>query len=173
MFSNGSVGNRLKTIKYRSCIRDVVWLGRHADAGVGIGMPALVGPSEGWLGKIDDFSDKRQWWVRKILQKVSFYNLFNVFFTKTSRRRLCYHQAEGVGKIDGQFSRIKRSPEGLLDAKGGFEDESSYPKLKSGGRKVSFRCLLKSDGLKTCSHGFVRCFAAIWHIPNLILSIEV
>ena len=69
--------------------------------------------------------------------------------------------------------QIERSPERLLDEKGGFEDQLSYPKLKFGGRKVSFRCLLKSNGLKTCSYGSARCFAAIWHIPNHFLSIEV
>ena len=97
--------------------------------------------------------------VKKIKRK-------KVFFSKTSRRRLCYHQAEGVG-------RSERSPERLLDEKGGFEDQLSYPKLKFGGRKVSFRCLLKSNGLKTCSYGSATCFAAIPHIPNPIFSIQV
>ena len=67
----------------------------------------------------------------------------------------------------------KRSPERLLDAKGGFDDQLSYPELTFGGRKLSFQCLVKSDGPKTCSYGFVRCFAAIWHIPNHFLSIEI
>ena len=49
----------------------------------------------------------------------------NVFLTKTNRRRLGYHQAEGVG-------RSKRSPEGSLDEKVGFEDQLLYPELKFG-----------------------------------------
>ena len=69
--------------------------------------------------------------------------------------------------------RSKRSPERLLDARGGFEDEVAYSELKVGSRFSSFQCLVKSDGLKTCSYGFRRCFAAIWHIPNHFLSIEV
>ena len=52
----------------------------------------------------------------------------NVLLTKTNRRRLCYHQAEGVG-------RSKRSPEGSLDEKGGFEDQLLYPELKFGVEK--------------------------------------
>ena len=72
----------------------------------------------------------------------------NVFLTKTNRRRLCYHQAEGVG-------RSKRSPDGSLDEKGGFEDQLLYPELKFGVGKVSFQCLVKSDVPKTCSYGFV------------------
>ena len=56
---------------------------------------------------------------------------------------------------------------------GGFQDESSYPKLKFGGRKVSFRCLLKSDVQKTCSYRSATCFAAIPHIPNRFLPIQV
>ena len=55
----------------------------------------------------------------------------NVFVSKTSRRRLCYHQAEGVG-------RSERSPERLLDEKEGFKEKLSYPKLKFGGRKSTF-----------------------------------
>ena len=89
-----------------------------------------------------------------------------MFFPKTCRRRLCYHQAEGVG-------RSERSPERILDEKGGFEDQLSYPKLKFGGRKSRFQCLLKSNGPKTCSYRFARCFAAIPHTPNKFLPIQV
>ena len=106
---------------------------------------------------------------KQFLQSSCFVKSFKnkkVFFSKTSRRRLCYHQAEGVG-------RSERSPERLLDEKGGFEDQLSYPKLKFGGRKMSFQCLLKSDVPKTCSYGFATCFAAIPHIPNPIFSIQV
>ena len=36
-------------------------------------------------------------------------------------------------KIVNRESRIKRSPERLLDKNGGFKDKLSYPKLKFGG----------------------------------------
>ena len=61
----------------------------------------------------------------------------------------------GCWEIRSKNPESQRSPEGLLDAKGGFEDESSYPELKFGVGKVSFQCLVKSDGLKTCSYGLV------------------
>ena len=79
----------------------------------------------------------------------------------------------GCWEIRSKNPESQRSPEGLLDAKGGFEDESSYPKLKFGGRKSTFQCLLKSNGPKTCSYRSATCFAAIPHIPNKFFSIQV
>ena len=107
----------------------------------------------------------------KVSKKFFFRKLPAGGFATTKRRVLGDHNH--WSRIDSQFSRIKRSPERLLDEKRGFEDQLSYPKLKFGVGKVSFRCLLKSYGLKTCSYGFVWCFAAIWHIPNHFFSIEV
>ena len=49
----------------------------------------------------------------------------------------------------------------------------SYPKLKFGGRKSTFQCLLKSNVQKTSSYRFARCFAAIPHIPNNFSPIQV
>ena len=79
----------------------------------------------------------------------------------------------GCWEIRSKNPESKTSPERLVDEKGGFEDQLSYPELKSGVGKVSFQWLVKSDGLKTCAYGFVRCFAAIWHVPNHFLCIEV
>ena len=67
--------------------------GRHADAGVGIGMPALV------FVKNEDYGYAKS-------QKKSVFAVFvfckkfqkNVFFPKTCRRRLCYHQARVQAK---------------------------------------------------------------------------
>ena len=107
------------------------WDWRHADAGVGIGMILVKKDDYGYAKSFKKSVFTAFVFCRRNKKK-------RVFFTKTSRLRLCYYQAEGVGKIDSQFSRMKRSPEGLLHAKEGFEDELSYPKLKFGVEKVSF-----------------------------------
>ena len=64
-----------------------------------------------------------------------------------------------VGPSEGCLGKFKRSPEGKLDEKRGFDDQLSYLELKCGGRKSSSQCLVKSDGPKTCSDGFVRSLA--------------
>ena len=79
----------------------------------------------------------------------------------------------GCWEIRSKNPESQRSPEGLLDKKGGFKDDLSYPKLKFGGRKSRFRCLLKSDVQKTSSYRSATCFAAIPHIPNKFSPIQV
>ena len=100
----------------------------------------------------------------------------NVFFRKLPAGGFATTKRRVLGDPRGLLREIqesKRSPERSLDEKGGFEDQLSYSELTFGGRKWSFPCLVKSDDPKTCSYGFVRCFAAIWHIPNPIFSVEV